>query len=124
MCLHTVDEKINIVHNKKYGYKVFDTYNNNICGEYICRYYKLNKWYKASNKKLYGTYGKEYESGFHIFSSLDEAKSWKYFDFRELKVFKVEFKDVVATGKQDGKVIIAKKIKIIKEVFGIIKEEL
>lgn len=60
----------------------------------------------------------EYPTGFHIFSTLEDLKNWQgKMGWRGLSVFKVQFKDVVASGfQQKCRVIVARKVKVIEEV--------
>jgi hypothetical protein len=86
--------------------------------------YPSNKWIKSDEAVLSddGCY-KKYTSGFHIFVSLADLKD--YLDVHPTQVrvvlHKIEFKDIVALGNQQGKsrssiCIIAKQMKILEEV--------
>jgi len=122
-----------------YGYKVFTKEKTKHLIFFKRKYVKtlfstkwmpLNKWI---NEKSYRTifeknidyiYGRKvtYEKGFHIFEYLKDARIYREKKFEE-KIFKVEFRDVVASGLaythsniNIGPVFVAKKIKIIKEI--------
>jgi len=117
MCLDIKDSKIDLVYNKKYGYKIFQKSNTgSIVGQYFLRYYKIGEWNKAPKIKLKDYMRNLYEGGFHILHSLEDAKKWKKC-YNHLYIFKIEFRNVVATGKQRGlKIIVAREMKILKEV--------
>jgi hypothetical protein len=134
MCLGFLDEKIR--KNVKYGYKVFEICNNKIYNEYYslegyyycgCTKYELNNWYRSTDGiiKNYDAVG--YESGFHVFTNKKDAKVWLGADNRNCKIFKVEVRNIVASGKQFIKllnfvdevildVVVAKEMKILEEV--------
>ena len=62
---------------------------------------------------MVGLYNR-YESGFHIFTYKNGAKNWK--SYTDLKIFKVKFRNVVASGRQNGYVVVAKEMMILEEV--------
>jgi hypothetical protein len=133
MCLNTVDEKTR--KNVKYGYKIFEVDYNEIYGEcysvdgHINFYrksepYELNKWYKATDY-IIGGGGNKYESGFHVFTNKKDADIWRIWN---QKIFKVEVKNIVASGAQFMNikpsivemaalnVVVAKEMRILEEV--------
>ncbi len=78
----------------------------------------IGKWMRASDRtiKSNNIVGERYTSGFHIFLKEIDAKKYR----RSGVTFLIEFKDIVAIGKQNsynrGLTVIAKKIRIIKRV--------
>lgn len=122
MCLHKLVQDKNEVsdyykYKKKIGYKVLVVDNARLAlkfraldGDYWSRdYVELNKRYFSTNKiiPLEFDYG-DYESGFHIYSSLRDARKMKgTFD----EIVEVEYKKPVAIGIENRKtVIVAKEI--------------
>jgi hypothetical protein len=132
MCLDTVDEKPR--KNIKYGYKVFNIDHNEIYGEFYSlegysynkTIYNLNKWYKSTDEILIANDNKLYRSGFHTFIRFKDAKTWITSNRRSQKIFKVEIKNIVASGKQHFcsnmeyvylvDTVVAKEMKILEEV--------
>ena len=125
MCLNKLDEKT----RKRGGYG-FKLLHRNIDGEirtHIQRIVPLpvGKWRadpNTSETRYTETFGlspvQEYPTGFHIFSTLKDLKRWQSgLGWLSLRVFKVQFKDVVASGfQQKCRVIVARKVKVIEEV--------
>jgi hypothetical protein len=122
MCLvNIIDFKI----TKDEGYKVFRIKNGKPCGLYRSKnvQYKKNRWYKSTNKVIESYWANiRYKSGFHIYKNITSARDLKR-DFRgdfpsgKFAIYKVQFKDVVAKGRESkGKVIVAKQMKLIEEV--------
>lgn len=130
----------------KYGYKVFrkTVLANGKVNYYSCiehkdygKPYLINKWYTAIVTDLrtwdadFGDAGdgETYDSGFHIYNSVDEAKHSRYYlgrlwgdDELDRVVCKVEYKNFI-TGYGDGthqgknyKQIVAQKMRIVGEI--------
>ena len=129
--------------NMKYGYKIFELiydedgndligYNSEIYQQISTKIYKLNEWIR--DKETYNIKCGEgdywYETGFHIFTRLKDAKEW-YDDYLYETICKVEFRNPVAYGVQEilkhtswdkpnriitTPVIVAKEMKIIKDM--------
>jgi hypothetical protein len=67
----------------------------------------------------------EYDGGFHIFTSLDDALDWwsKSFDSAHKRIFlEVEYKGVLAVGQQENQdknplVVVAKYMRVVKQIF-------
>jgi len=78
-------------------------------------YWDYGRWYSADETDLYTTYeGEKYTSGFHIFSTKAEAKSW---GSPHSVVVKVRYRGAHTIGIQNGaKVIVARKVKLLKEI--------
>jgi hypothetical protein len=121
VCLDTIDKKTR--KKVRYGYKVFDIYYDKIEGTHYsfdgCSFgnkpYELNKWYKSTDGLIYTEDDKDYETGFHIFTNKKDAKKWQSVNCRV--IFKVELKNIVASGKQESlKCVVAKEMRILKEV--------
>lgn len=79
----------------------------------------LGRWRTASNTVLNqnSTKSTDYTSGFHIFLSEEDAREYKS---SPAAIFEVEFKEIVAIGKQDtsdnGLTVVAKKMKLVKRL--------
>jgi|Deesub1362A_J573_1020465.scaffolds.fasta_scaffold05460_10 hypothetical protein len=130
MCLTTIDsyDKIERVKTEGTGYKwvakssmsPVHYYTGMIANRTIML--KLGVWQKDSNTKfIVSSEGGAYQSGFHIFKSPEDAENWAAINgwlvHDEFLLVKVKYKEVVASGYQDGiKVIVARKIKVIEEI--------
>lgn len=77
---------------------------------------KIGQWIKASNEIIEEDSDDAYTSGFHIFTNKLDAENY----IPDAAVFKVEFKNICAVGKQsegdDGVTIIAKEMRLLKRV--------
>ena len=118
MCLtYKMDFKI----TKDEGYKVFRIKNGKPCGLFRSKnvQYRKNRWYKSTNKVIENFWADiRYKSGFHIYKNITSARNLKRCFLRgTVAIYKVQFKDVVAKGREfKGKVIVAKQMKLIEEV--------
>ena len=141
MCLDIIkDIKI----TEPYGYKVFRKTNNKIRFLYqndnnITNKIPFNKWIDEKHFRqddveqnrgllevFYISQSNErfYRKGFHLYKNKSDAidiKNIQFFQYPNFNdntcvVYKVKFKEVVATGFQGGReTIVARKIKILKE---------
>lgn len=111
--------------HKGRGYKVFakdidGVGNNEIYPEYIGDTpYKVGEWYTADEIYLEDTSGREYTSGYHIFTKLGDAKIWLGLSlYKEIR--EVEYEDARASGYQlshnTGHCVVAQRMKIGKQV--------
>ena len=106
------------------GYKIFSQNINNtlsnVSANAIYTIFKTNKWIPDINKYILYTdeTSEKYMTGFHLYASKQAANEYaKLLYFALDEVWKVEFRDVVAVGKQNGrKVIVARKIKLIERI--------
>lgn len=103
----------------KIGYKVFQKYDSGFYGGLYyntSRFYEIGKEYTCDNQERIrsGTDG-FYPVGFHIYESFQSAyMSCMY--TREV-IVEVEYSDIVCLGKEFfGNVIVAKNIKLVKEI--------
>lgn len=125
MCLNKLDEKA-----RKRGGFGFKLLKRDLDGE-ICTHIQKNVPLpvgkrvadpNASETRYTETFGRAptqaYPTGFHIFSTLKDLRRWQaHMGWRNLPVFRVQFKDVVASGfQQKCRVIVARKVKVIEEV--------
>lgn len=116
------------------GYKSFsieEVYNledNSYTGKYeiqplygMDKIPKIGQWIKADDSVIEGDEDEDgnqqdYTSGFHIFSSLQDAIDYQV----QHTVFLVEFEDIVGIGKQsisnEGVTVIAKKMKLLRKI--------
>ena len=105
-------------------------------GRYFSPLYKTalnkNKWNKSKGpERLKVCNSKQYyQTGFHVFGGLGDAKNWLATESRkkDFRIIEVKIRDIVATGTQytyiSGKnagwitveVIVAKEIKFVKEI--------
>ena len=102
------------------GYKVVE--KNTVGGE-VCYYpdmyptvaFKIKEWTEDRNQRLLrACNGEKYETGFHIFETLEGAR--RYCVEYEV-ILKVKYKKVVATGIDcASRVVVAKEIFPLKEI--------
>lgn len=134
MCLHKVTGSKS---RKRVAYKVL-TKSLISPGHYGLMYFRtpglygepcsIGSTYKAADTpgSIYTDNGQRYESGFHSFSSLSDAQSYKevsdpHFHYN-LAVVKVRIKGNVAVGthfagrQSDGECIVSKYITLVKEI--------
>lgn len=106
MCLDYVDPEIK--KTKGYGWKVFRNKIDGLKSLYYSKQtpYPIKKW--ITDRRKGNVFGHSYPKGFHIYAIKPILIGWE----REYRIVcKVEFKDVVATGRQNRrKVIVARKI--------------
>lgn len=103
------------------GYKIFSlNINNALCNvseHAMHTIFKTKNWITDINKFMLYTdeTSEKYMTGFHLYTNKYNAKATSIVWIDQ--VWKVEFRDVVAVGKQLGrKVIVARKIKLIKKI--------
>jgi hypothetical protein len=126
MCLSTVEEipQYIVKRKKKIGWKIFygsspnalKPYMYSVGGKEFSRTfrfkvgtfrYKVGKWYTSTKGSL-GPYPNNYNAGFHIYRTRDEARTQSKY------IHKVEYDNVVAYGKQSGqRVVVAQKMRIL-----------
>jgi hypothetical protein len=124
MCLSVVNS---IGNSKIYvGYKYFDdVYRYDTEGRKLkgiksvmtpFRYITLNigEWYKSEdNYTIKASNYQEYPAGYHIFPTKRIAERSEYSG----KLYKVEYKDILAEGEESGsKVIIARHMRVVSKV--------
>ena len=115
MCLDRLDPTIKRKSGK--GYKVVSKRDGKYLSEFLhpdgrgasCKFkFPVGKWVTDKNTDIIVVFagdGASYPSGFHIFKTKRAAERWGLgFDFLpyRLVIIKVEYKDVVATGKLNG----------------------
>ncbi len=137
MCLSTVksDYRKNKNRNFGIGFKVLETNcNGEFCSDYSKKKYNRGIWYTADTKTTVGTRDwseiSQYNTGFHIFLSQQDAISYKDTLIMkygkasdELHLVRVRYNDVMYLGENEigydgnskGNVVIAKKMFIEKE---------
>lgn len=76
---------------------------------------KIGQWVTANNQRINSNQPNNmYTSGFHIFLNLTDAKNYRP------AVFLVEYKDIVAVGKQASKdkgvTVVAKKMRLLERL--------
>ena len=115
MCLDTIDKKIRKV---KYGYKVYRVIGGELRGQFYHKFvsYPENEWIEDGRRMFfissYHGLGSLYNSGFHVFTNKRAAKHWASLFGGE--IHKVEVKDIVASGTQDGhNVVVCRQKKIL-----------
>lgn len=117
-------------YQKKYGYKVlFENKPGFLTGMHRGldgsssdrkQPITLGREYESTNGRICINYNNKghritHEAGFHIYSTLKDAKDENYYS--KTVVVKVEYKDPVALGIDNGKLtIIAKKIKFLNVI--------
>jgi len=120
MCLDTLDKKTR--KRGGFGYKLLSKCD----GEphtFIQKFVALpiGKWVSdPSSETRYVEYSypnQYYPTGFHIFSTLEDLKRWRGSSWYNLSIFRVQFKEVIASGYQyKCRTIVARKVKVIEEV--------
>lgn len=118
MCLHKI-EKFK-VHNYC-GYKVFLEYEDTPLESL---YFDLDKlfigtWLQSTNTTIYSGNDERYQSGFHMYLTLRAAKrvTETFHSPKIIKIYRVRFKKVVATGFEGReRVVVAKEMLILNEV--------
>ena len=128
MCLDKVDEV-----TKEYteGYKIFTVRGNFVSPEFFNTYKKfpLQEWIEdESDYNIWYdncTYYSHYKSGFHFFVNLEDAYEWMGDSTIDCGIFKIQVRNIVASGKQrlygivkskNAKVGVAKEMYIEEEV--------
>ncbi len=110
MCLDTLED----FPVKDCGWKVFIRCRDKLGGPFRNYVFPVNKWLDANNGKgntvlSTNDEDKKYKAGFHIYASREAARESGY-----NVVKRVKFKEVIATGRQNGhKVIVAKKVLVM-----------
>lgn len=123
MCLYLVSEKTK---QTKFGWKVFEKYNNGFSSPYYKFYFNVGEWIKdSSSYKIKTKYYEEYEAGFHFFYYEKDAKRFKGDSYYVIK--KVEVDNIVASGFQKDYIDyletgVAKRIRIVKTTWEKIKD--
>jgi len=121
MCLDTVDKEPRRKWGK--GYKVVVSLGGKFKPRYFDHrqlHYPLGEWIEQTDTYLIATsqFG-AYPAGFHLFTRQEDAKDWNKLHCTTHAingvVLATQFKNVVATGKQNGfNVVVARKIKLEK----------
>lgn len=137
MCLHVVytsninnKNKIGIKHTGLFrGYKAYFMDNGRLYNDVNSVHPK--KWNKANNVKIdiYESGNLYYPSGFHIFTDVEDALAYgdfsSYYEPHEYgintpAIFLVEYKNIVAIGKQWesdlGLTVIAKDMRVVRKL--------
>lgn len=117
MCLDKIDKKITT--KKGTGYKIFRGPNGDnkiIKPQYRADNLRIGVWLKDKHKgRIRADDGNLYKKGFHLYQH-KRAPKVEVGNYHYLEVRKVKYRKVVATGKQNGKVIVAREIKILEVV--------
>lgn len=130
MCLSTVelaspshngpylDDKLDL---PKFGWKVVDNYSATMSSDVVTPFFFkgicLNKWQTDINQQNIGYYdSSSYPAGFHLYLNKEDADLTAS-NFSWVKVYKAEFQNVVAIGKNDpddhGDTIVVRIIKVL-----------
>ena len=123
MCLSKVDKVPSC--KRHVGYKVFLSVPNGIRSEFANCYWPLGEWITAGDYSFEGVAQDFYPVGFHVFATEQAARKWlNGANLHLWAIGKVEFADVVATGKQqvaryngvisDARVYVASRAKLLK----------
>ena len=121
MCLETIDKKTKFA-KRRIGYKVM---RQNPNGSFSGLHYGGNHWIGSPCRDRYkrqiqgGTWGERfpypYPSGFHIYPHQADADTQRFNSGKSIKVVKVKFSEVTASGKQWGvSVVVAKQMTILE----------
>ena len=138
MCLDTVDKETK--EGIRYAYKVFDTFYGK--GYYPWAYegrlwhilksisfelywilhirfgmtYPIGRVYTSSKRRIKAMDGTKYPSGFHCYINETDAKACRdpIFD-SNIRIVKVSLQDIVASGNQDGAVVVARRMELVEE---------
>lgn len=111
----------------KVGWKYFyERKKGEFKGPFQFDIYSANKWYTDDSERVLPTEKSpktEYFSGFHIFTSREEARKFRRYMAQfgcisgsDVRLCKVRYNDVTTEGEQGGsKVVVARKMKILRE---------
>ncbi len=87
------------------GYKVFVRKRDGIYADCMSSVkwspYIPKEWNTAVNCKIIDFNGREYESGFHIFTTLKDAKFWRESNKINREIREVEYEDARTFGTQE-----------------------
>jgi hypothetical protein len=119
MCLTYHLNVFDVTKDPHIGYKAFckgsrpQTFKTPI--QCLSKNYKEDKWYTDTNDYSieYDYSYSMYQTGFHIF--LNRAAAVESFQGMKIVIKKVEFKEVVAQGWDNGKVVVARQMKILPD---------
>ena len=117
MCLDKLQE---FPVKRKYGWKIFSTKEGLRSPFFRRTRYRINKWFDSREcsrgREVLVDFNHTYRVGFHIYVRRGDARTkpaWELWP-RTYCLKKVEFKEVLATGVEDGgKVIVARWMKIM-----------
>ena len=112
------------------GYKVFNVFENDLTFTWNSESVKLNEWLTSTDGKVWcNLEDSKYELGFHILPDINDFLVYWCGSFafdidnhlfklpRDKKLFKVEYKNVVACGNQFGaNVVVAKQMKVLNDI--------
>ena len=117
MCLHTVDI---ITKQVKEGYKVFGCYAGKIYPEFRTEFIlKQRRWLTAEGSTLTTDMGISYPCGFHVFTSLQDARAWAAIgSYIDQVIHRVVVDQILASGTQGIKreVVVAQRMYIMERV--------
>jgi len=119
MCLDILNEEVR--HTEGEGYKVVRRFRHGYQTNLYRVFLKEGEWVSDPNDGMAKGYvaGGSYQTGFHIWDTLDGARDWMAID---QMVVRVAYREVVATGYQGANlknhypVTVARKIKVLEEV--------
>lgn len=75
--------------------------------------YLMGQEYKSSKRKIKAGDGTRYKSGFHCFVNKVDAIACSTDEFGKNPILRVAVEDIVASGYQEGDVIVARKMRLI-----------
>jgi len=105
---------INLKASERIGYKVVTRGGNIFATSSFQIFLQMDEWTSDPNDyDIAAGIGGVYRTGFHCFATLKGARAWAIPDET---ILMVKMHRVVAIGKQRGKVIVARKIKLLKVV--------
>lgn len=123
MCLTTVTKTYKENDKMIVGYKLYENRIGRLYDFYLFNERRKGIHYKAKGKYIYDIdVNIEYESGFHILTSLKEAMKFaNIFTYPHISLYEVLAWDIRAEGKQkldtdSYNCVIAKNIRLMKEI--------
>lgn len=124
MCLRTIDRETN--KDAKIGYKVFEKIGLHYYGAYFGGPYFIGRRYSKSYypTSILAETGGAYESGFHVFVNLEDAKNDRKFKFNSnFAIVKVAIENILESGQQfispavaHANVVVVETITLLEEV--------
>ena len=115
MCLYKIKKEFKANDNIMYGYKVYEKCKRAYKDRYMGNIRRIGLHYKSGSGCLSTRTGRWYENGFHVYSSLKEAKriaNWTGGVVCEVLIWDIRVKG----SEMISNVIVAKNLRIMREI--------
>ena len=123
MCLEKIEKKALPKSDNGIGYKVFERWSKSskLQTVFVGKIVYTHKWNKAMKILLKSNAGLRYKSGFHIYKTRENQgiQDWLSSCYQShAELWKVEYRNVVAHGTENGvKVIVVKEMKLLEKII-------